>query len=150
MTASLTAIARHLSFVRETEGPNRGNWVSWLQRLFGGHEGDSWCSYAGSLVCDIAYHGKPPIHQSGSSHTRMTEAQVKGYVVAEPQSDDLYFFVDANGHAHHEGVVTGISPLTGIAGNTSENGLSANGTGWFEHALNVNPKRIVFVRLPRA
>lgn len=150
MTHSLTVIARRLNWIRETEGPNRGAWVEFLQRVGGGGvPGDSWCSDFASVVCDVAYHGKPPIKRSGASNVRLAEARAKGFVAMEPQVDDLYFFVDGNGHAHHEGIVTGVMPLTGIAGNTSEDGLSSNGTGVFEHALNVAPTRIVFVRLPK-
>jgi hypothetical protein len=149
MTASLTAVARRLAFIRETAGPNRGAWVSCLQRFCGGVDGDSWCSDFASFVCDVAYHGTPPLRKSGASHVRLAEARAKGFIVMDPHLDDLYFFITAEGHAHHEGIVTGIAPLTGIAGNTSADGLSSNGTGVFEHALTVSPTRIVFVRLPR-
>ncbi len=149
MTHSLTVIARRLNFIRETEGPNRGAWVSMLQRFCDGHDGDSWCSDFASFVCDVAYHGKPPIGKSGGSNVRLSQARMKGFVVMEPAVDDLYFFVTAAGHAHHEGIVTDVEPLAGIAGNTSEDGLSSNGVGVFEHGLAVSPTRIVFVRLPR-
>lgn len=148
--ASLSAVARRFLFVREIEGPNRGAWVSFFQRFCGGKDGDSWCSDFSSVVCDIAYHGRPPIRKSGSSNARLVEARAKGFVVSTPQVDDLFFFVDASGRAHHEGIVTAIGPLEGIAGNTSPDGLSSNGTGVFEHVLNVPASRIVFVRFPRA
>jgi hypothetical protein len=77
-------------------------------------------------------------------------ARAKGYVVNTPQVDDLYFFIDpVSGIPHHVGIVTESTPLTGIAGNTSEDGLSANGTGMFEHAVTVSPTKIVFARLPK-
>lgn len=78
----------------------------------------------------------------------LADAHAKGYVVTQPQPDDLFFFVNSAGTPHHTGIVIGIAPLTGIAGNTSPTGQSSNGTGVFEHELNVNPLRIVFVRLP--
>jgi hypothetical protein len=149
MTHSLTTIARRLAFIRETEGPNRGAWVEFLQRFCGGQRGDSWCSQFASVVCDIAYHGQSPLRKSGRSMTRLTDARTKGLVVDIPQADDLFYFVHETGHAHHEGIVTDVFPLTGIAGNTSEDGRSSNGTGVFEHALSVSPSRIVFVRLPK-
>ena len=149
MIHSLTLIARRLAFIRETEGPNRGAWVSMLQRFCHGQDGDSWCSDFSSFVCDVAYHGRPPIGKSGASRVRLAEARARGFVEALPAVDDLYFFVKADGLAHHEGIVTGTDPLTGIAGNTSEDGLSSNGTGVFEHALIIAPTRIVFVRLPK-
>lgn len=149
MTHSLATIARRLNFIRETEGPNRGAWVAMLQRFCNGIDGDSWCSDFASFVCDVAYHGRPPLRKSGASHARLSEASAKGYVEPVAAVDDLYFFVDAAGHAHHEGIVTSIAPMKGIAGNTSEDGKSSNGVGVFEHELNLGPGRIVFVRLPR-
>lgn len=147
--ASLTTIARRLNYIRETQGPNRGFWVFWLQNFTGGIEGDSWCSDFASMVCHIAYKANPPLKRSGSSHARLTEARAKGLVVSMPKIDCLYFFIDDNGHAHHEGIVTLTTPLTGIAGNTSEDGLSSNGTGVFEHTLNVEPRHVIFVELPQ-
>lgn len=150
--ASLTAVARHLLFIRETLGPNRGYWVEWLQRQFGGIPGDSWCAYFVSLVLEIAYMGDPPLHGTGSTKTLLAQATTKGYRLPEgtpPQPEDLYFFVSLpEGIPHHVGIVTGVNPLTGIAGNTSPDGKSANGTGVFEHALHETPN-LVLVRLPR-
>lgn len=149
MTASLSAIARRLNFVRETDGPNRGAWVSCFQRFAGGAAGDSWCADFISFVEDVAYRGKAPTRRSGSCDLKLSDARFKGFVVSAPQPDDLYFFITDVGHAHHCGIITAVSPLTGIAGNTSEDGTSTNGSGVFEHALNVAAKNIVFVRLPQ-
>jgi len=146
MTASLTAVARRLSFIRETEGPNRGAWVSMLQRFCFGNLGDSWCADFVSFVLDVAYHGQPPIRRSGSSQLMLEAAKTKGTVVTYPTTDDLFFYVNATGHAHHVGIVTGVTPLTGIAGNTSPDGMSDNGTGVFEHPIESDPSRVVFVR----
>lgn len=148
MRASLTIIARRLSFVRETDGANSGAWVSMLQRFCGGKSGDSWCCDFVSFVEDVAYRGASPLTKTGACQRHLDDARRQGLAVAAPQPDDLYFFVDASGHAHHVGIVTGTQPLTGIAGNTSEDGLSSNGTGVFEHAITVDPLSIVFVRLP--
>lgn len=147
--ASLHVIARRFSFIRETEGPNRGTWVNYLQRFCSGKDGDSWCADLVSKVIDIAYRGHAPVRRSGSCQEILTDARAKGFVKVAPAIDDLFFYVNADGHAHHVGVVTNASPLTGIAGNTSEDGKSSNGTGVFEHALTISPARIVFVRLPR-
>lgn len=147
MPASLSVVARRLSFIRETDGPNRGAWVEFVQRFTGNDPGDSWCSSFASLVCDVAYRGKSPIKASAASHVRMSDGIAKGYQVTDPMVDDLFYYVDANGHAHHEGIVMGVNPLTGIAGNTSPDGLSSNGTGVFEHAISA--VRTVFVRLPQ-
>ena len=149
MTVSLSVIARRLSFIRETSGPNRGAWVEFLQRFSHGAPGDSWCAQFTSFCEDVAYRGHPPIVRSGSTITKLNDARAKGFIVLTPRVDDLYFFVNHVGTPHHIGIVTGISPLTGIAGNTSVTGTSSNGTGVFEHELNADPRRIVFVRLPK-
>lgn len=143
--ASLTAVARHFAFVRETQGPNRGAWVSFFQRFCGGKDGDNWCAQFVSVVLDIAYYGKSPLARTGSTSAMLDHATVKGFVVLSPRIDDLYFFVRADGTPHHVGIVTDLAPLTGIAGNTSEDGLSSNGTGVFEHAIQT--KGVVFVRV---
>lgn len=149
---SLSAVARHLLFVRETEGPNRGAWVSFFQRFTGGQEGDSWCADFVSVVLDIAYRGQSPLPKTGSTFTMLSEARGRGWIVPTPRPDDLYFFVNNAGVPHHVGIVTAAVPLTGplmgIAGNTSEDGQSSNGTGVFEHAIDVLPSKIVFIRLP--
>jgi hypothetical protein len=150
MTASLSAVARHLNFVRETGGPNRGAWVSMFQRFSGGQDGEAWCSDFVSFVEDIAYWGRSPLRRTGSSDAKLNDARYKGFIVAAPKVDDLYFFITDAGHAHHVGIVTAVSPLAGIAGNTSPDGTSPEGTGVFEHALTVDPKHVVFVRLPLA
>lgn len=147
--ASLTAVARHLSFIRETQGPNRGAWVEFLQRFSHGVPGDSWCADFVSFCEDVAYHGKPPLARSGSTIVKLDDARAKGFIVAQPVVDDLFFFVNGAGTPHHVGIVTGIAPLMGIAGNTSAGGTSSNGTGVFEHALNGDPASIVFVHLPK-
>ena len=143
--ASLTAVARHFLFVRETQGPNRGAAVSFFQRFCGGRDGDSWCADFVSFVLDWAYHGASPLRKTGSTQHMLSDADTHGFRVSNPAIDDLYFFVRGDGTPHHVGIVTDIAPLTGIAGNTSEDGLSSNGIGVFEHEI---PRvRTVFVRL---
>lgn len=139
------AVARGLAFIRETDGPNRGAWVSMLQRFCGGIDGESWCADFVSYVLDVAYHGRVPILRTGSCQRMLSDARVKGFAVAgAPLAEDLYFYVNASGLAHHVGIVTATAPLTGIAGNTSADGLSSDGTGVFEHVIAAS----VFVRLP--
>lgn len=147
MSASLSAVARHFDFVRETEGPNKGFWVNLFQRFTGNGDGDSWCA---SFVCfcmDICFRGASPLHKSGAAHELYAQCKAKGWIVAMPAPDDLFFYVNADDHAHHVGVVTQIAPLSGFAGNTSEDGKSDNGTGAYEHAL--NPASCRFARVPR-
>lgn len=145
--ASLSVIAARMSFIRETEGPNRGAWVEFLQRFSHGVPGDSWCADFVNFCIDVAYHGHPPIVRSGSTIEILNNARAKGLLVTQPQPDDLFFFVNDAGTPHHMGIVTAIAPLRGIAGNTSASGASSNGTGVFEHALDA--RFIVFARLPR-
>lgn len=143
--ASLSAIAAHLNFIRETGGPNRGHWVGYIQRQAGGSDGDSWCAEFICLVLQVAYSGVSPLPTTGSCQRMLDAASAKGWVVTTPQVDDLFFYVNDVGRAHHVGIVTGVDPLTGIAGNTSPDGLSDNGTGVFDHPISAH----VFVRLPK-
>lgn len=154
MTSSIVA-ARRLSFIRETGGANRGAWVEALQRFCSGIPGDSWCADYVSFVLDVVYRGKAPLRKTGSTKVMLAEARLKGFVVTTPQPEDLYFYLDGAGVPHHVGIVTevtinggGIAQIIGIAGNTSEDGQSANGTGVFEHSIPT--KNTVFVRLPKA
>lgn len=148
VTASLSAVFRRFLFVREVGGANTGAWVSFFQRFAGGQDGDSWCADVLCVVEDIAYHGHSPSRKTGSTHEKMEHARLHGWLITSPKVDDLYFYITDAGHAHHVGVVTNVTPLVGIAGNTSVDGNSSNGTGVFEHALVVQPQHIVFARLP--
>lgn len=146
MAASLATVARRFDFVRETEGPNKGTWVNLFQRFTGNDDGDSWCASFISYCLDICYRGHSPLKKSGAAQDLFAQAKANGWLVTAPAPDDVFFYV-ADGHAHHVGVVTQASPLTGFAGNTSEDGTSSNGTGAFEHAL--NPVACQFARLPQ-
>ncbi len=138
-------IARLFAFVREAS-PNRGLRVEAIQRWSGGQSGDSWCCEFATMVLDIAYAGHPPLARSGSCQYVLDYARSLGLPQPlAPQPGDLYFYVDASGHAHHVGIVTSASPLTGIAGNTSPDGMSVNGTGVFEHVIRVAASSMVFV-----
>ena len=146
--ASLSEVASHLKFIRETGGQNAGFWVNFCQRIGGdGVEGDSWCSDFVSLVENIAYKGRTVSPRTGSCQTKLDYCRKKGWIVQNPQLDDLCFSINASGHAHHVGIVTSSVPLATIAGNTSEDGTSDNGTGVFEHL--VSPGNKVFARLPK-
>lgn len=145
-------MARRLAFVRETQGANRGAWVEFMQRFCDGVPGDSWCADFVSLVLDVAYYGRPPLRPTGSTRAMLAEGTAKGYLLPEGaanEAGDLYFFLRADGAPHHVGIVTTAGrPPIGIAGNTSEDGSSPNGTGVFEHALPAGA-RVAYLRLPR-
>ncbi len=148
MSASHSAVARHFHIVRETEGPNQGYFVDYFLRFTGNTEGESWCASFVSKVNDIATKGRMTVTRTASTIVMLADLRVKGRIVTNPQVDDLYFFVHDDGTAHHVGIVTGLAPLTGIAGNTSADGLSSNGDGVWEHQILVPPHNVVFARLP--
>ncbi len=148
MSASLSAVARHFLFVRETEGPNAGYFVSYFLRFTGNVEGQSWCASFVAKVNDIATKGRMTVTRTASTILMLGDLSTKGRIVTTPRVDDLYFFVRDDGTPHHVGIVTGVDPLTGIAGNTSKDGLSSNGDGVWEHPINVPRKHLVFARLP--
>lgn len=145
MPASLSTIARRFLFVRETEGPNKGYWVNFIQRFTGNAEGDSWCASFVSLVDDIATKGSMRAVKTASANDMLTAAKAKKQIVPTPAVDDLVFTTHPFGYAHHVGIVTNTNPLMAIAGNTSEDGKSDNGTGVFEHPISTVNK--VYVRL---
>lgn len=138
-------IARQFRFIRETLGPNRGVWVEAIQRITDSKPGDSWCASFVSAVLWICYQGAPPIPRTASCDVMWGIA--KQYETQVPMVGDVFFRVKADGDAHHVGIVTQVGPLTAIAGNTSEDGKSSNGTGVYEHALKVTPETR-FIRLP--
>lgn len=147
-------IARKLGFIRETTGPNRGLWVEMLQRMCGGEPGFSWCAYFVCFVLAVVFGGytKSPIVKTGRCQDIYEQAKKKGWVTDKPSVGDLFLYVDANDHAHHVGIVTEMLRtrppyiVDGIAGNTSEDGKSNNGTGVFEHAVSSTS---VFIHYPR-
>jgi hypothetical protein len=139
-------VARLFLFVREVAGKqNFGQRVEGIQKWCGGKAGDSYCCYFATLVLDICFQGNSPIPREGSCQVVYELAQQKGWVTSTPSVGDLFLYVDANGHAHHIGIVTSVAPLDGIAGNTSEDGKSSNGTGVFEHDIVAR----VFIHYPR-
>lgn len=138
-------IARQFLFVREG-GANKGQRVEGIQRWCGGQPGDSWCCDAATLVFDICYQGKSPIPRTGSCDVVLAVCQSSGWMVTDPQPGDLAFSMLGEHDAHHVAIVTIASPLTAIAGNTSPDGTSSNGDGWYEHAI--LPTHKLFARIP--
>ncbi len=148
MSASLSAVARHFLFVRETEGPNAGYWVSYFLRFTGNVEGQSWCASFVAKVNDIATKGRMTVTRTASTILMLGDLSTKGRIVTTPKVDDLVFSIHPNGVAHHVAIVSGLNPLRAIAGNTSIDGLSSNGDGVYEHEITATGK--VFARLPGA
>lgn len=122
----IVALARRFLFVREA-GANAGQRVEAIQRWGGGAKGDSWCCYFATMILDLAFQGQSPIPRLGACQDVLDLARAKGWVRTTPTVGALFLFVNRDGHAHHIGLVTGVTPLTGIAGNTSADGKSNNG-----------------------
>jgi hypothetical protein len=144
-------LARRFSHVREA-GANTGARVEAIQKWCGGKAGESWCCYFATMVLDLAFDGKSPIPREGVCQDVYALAKKNGWVRNRGEVGDLFLYVDGNDHAHHIGIITFImaartpNPFySGIAGNTSEDGQSTNGTGVFEHAVSPH----VFVHYPR-
>lgn len=137
-------VARMFQFVRETSVQNTGQRVEAIQKWCGGEKGQSYCAYFVTMVLDIAYQGDAPIPREGSCQTIYEFCKARAWITDKPAINDLFFYVDEHDHAHHIGIVTAVAPLNGIAGNTSSDGKSSNGTGVFEHSISAK----FFARLP--
>lgn len=140
----LLDICRLFLHVREA-GANKGLRVNGIQTWSGGASGDSWCCEMATMWLDLYFQGASPIPRLQACQSVYTLAKQQGWLTSAPSVGDLFLYVDANDHAHHIGIVTSVSPLTGIAGNTSSDGKSSNGDGVYEHAISAH----VFVRYPR-
>jgi hypothetical protein len=138
-------IARQFDYVRE--GPPNAGWrVEGIQRWCGGQRGDSWCCYFVSMVLDVEFKGRSPIGRKGACQDVLDLARARSWLTTEPEVGCLVISVNEQGHAHHIAICTNLEPLTAIAGNTSPDGLSSNGTGVFEHEI--TPTGKLFVRIP--
>ncbi len=147
MSASMSVIAKRFLFVRETEGPNAGTWVAFFLHFTGNTEGESWCASFVSMVNHIATKGRMTVTKTASTIAMLSDARIKGWVVTDPQIDDLVFTVHPDtGLPHHVAIVSALTPLSAVAGNTSSDGTSSNGDGCYEHPI--SPDNKVFVRLP--
>ena len=135
-------LARQFLYLREAQslGQNMGQRINAVQTWSGGKDaiGTSWCAWFVTFVLDIAYQGKAPIPRMGSCQAILDLAKLKNMVSDVPKVGSLYFYVNPAGHAHHVGFVTSLDPLTGLAGNTSPDGKSANGDGVYEHAISAS------------
>lgn len=146
MKYSPTDIARQFLYVREA-APNKGQRVEAIQRWSGGAPGQSWCCHFVTMVLDICFEGNSPIPRQGACQVVYDQAKKEGWLTDTPVADDLYLFVNDADHAHHIGIITD-SAGAGIAGNTSEDGKSSNGTGVFEHGISKGP-HVKYVHYPR-
>lgn len=159
---TLVELFRCFRHVRETE-PNSGQRVEAIQKWGGGKKGDSWCCYLATMVIDLFYRGwkgqaEAPIPRTGACDDVLNLARDKGWLRDTPAIGDLFLFIrDPDGpagplgmvDAYHIGMVADIrgAEFLAIAGNTSADGKSHNGTGCYEHWMGVTA-RMKFVRLP--
>jgi hypothetical protein len=139
-------IARQFLYVREA-GANRGLRVEAIQHWSDGQFGDSWCMEFATMVLDICFEGSAPIERQGSCETVHQLAKDKGWVADSASVGDLVLSINDQGLAHHVGIVSALEPLSSIAGNTSEDGVSSNGDRVAEHVI--TPASKVFVHYPQ-
>ncbi len=148
-------VARQFLYVREAQaqGQNRGLRVEGIQHWAMGTFGDSWCDeFAVGFVLDICFQGDSPFPRQSdvedSTEATRAYAEQQGWLTDAPAVGDLVLSLDpATGRAHHVGIVTVLDPLTSIAGNTSEDGVSSNGDRVAEHVISASNK--TFVHYPR-
>src|SRR4029077_2634620 len=148
MLYSPTDIARQFLFVREA-APNKGQRVEAIQKWSGGQPGDSYCCEFGTMVLDICFQGQSPIPRLQACQDVYDLAKQKGWLTDNPVKDDIYLYVNDAGHAHHLGIITIDGGKDGIAGNTSEDGKSSNGTGIFEHEISMDKNHVKYIHYPR-
>lgn len=139
------AIARQYLYLRELPG-NHGLRVEAVQHWSGGEGGDAWCVEFGWMVFDICYQGHCPWPRMQNSQVFLDFAAKHGWIVKVPHAGDVCLSINDAGIAHHWAIVTEVLPLTTIAGNTSEDGVSVNGDRVAEHRVSTRNK--VFVRVP--
>lgn len=145
---TLVDIARLFRFVREIP-QNRGQRVESIQHWTGGQAGESWCCDYATMMLDLYFQGASPIPRTGSCETVYELATTNGWIVESPAVGDLVLSINSAGIAHHIGIVTQLNPLMSIAGNTSPDGTSDNGTGVFEHDISAtSPEAFAFVQYP--
>jgi len=143
---TLLEIARLFKHVREAQ-PNRGQRVEGIIRWGGGEPGDSWCCFMLTMWLDLFYQGNSPIPRTGVCQEVLDLARKNGWIITAPEVGCIVLSVNDQGHAHHIALCIFPKPLSTIAGNTSEDGLSSNGDRVAEHTVSSAGK--VFVRLPR-
>jgi hypothetical protein len=146
----IVEIARLFLFVREAQaqGQNRGLRVEAIQHWSAGQFGDSWCAEFATMMLDIAFAGDAPIPRQGGVEAIRQLAATQGWLTDTPAVGDLVVSLTDAGVGHHIGIVTSTDPLTSIAGNTSEDGTSANGDRVAEHGISSTLK--TFIHYPRS
>ena len=109
--------------------------------------GVSWCSgFACSMVHESRVAlGLPALQFKISASALHLLAINEALKTEDPQAGDLIIFDHGHGLGH---VAIKTGPSTSIAGNTSPDGKSRQGTGVYEHAYDVNdPKIAGYIRV---
>lgn len=153
---NVVQLFRCFSHVREATGTNDGAKVEAIQIWCGGKKGDSWCADCVTMALDMYFRGflskkESPIPRTGSCDEIYKLAKEKKWLTETPKVGNLYLFMNGE-DAHHVGMVMAIlenGRFMGGAGNTSEDGKSSNGTGWFEHPFTYPNPKIKFVDYPQ-
>lgn len=125
---------RKFKGMRET-GANQGARVNGCQMWSRGSTGDSWCAEIATMILDIWFDLNAPVPRAQACQDVWLICKQRSFTTTAPQPGDLFFYLDVHGHAHHMGFVMVVSPMTGAAGNTSSDGRSSNGDGFYEHEL---------------
>lgn len=120
--------------------------VEAIQHWSGGQPGDSWCCEFVTMILDICFQGSSPIPRLQACQSVYDLAIKNSWLVENPMKDDLFIYVNDHDHAHHIGIIT-TEYNTGIAGNTSADGMSSNGDRVAEHSL--SKTHIKYIRFPK-
>lgn len=118
-------------------GPEIDQWLAFVHQP----PGQSYCAaFACSMVHDarVALGLAALTFRKSASALHLLEINAD-LITTDPQPGDLVVFDHSHGLGH-VAIVTGQG--TSIAGNTSADGKSRNGSGVFEHAYDVNDPQI--------
>lgn len=154
-STQLVATARSYLYVRETS-PNAGPKINdWLASL-GLPPGNSWCAAAACawIMEAAAASGTDVSHFKKSARALGLYEKNPGLIVKDPLPGDLVIW-DHGGGLGHVAVLTDVikvnavlAALAGIAGNTSADGHSRNGTMVAEHPVSYpDPKIKGYLRI---
>lgn len=129
--------------VREATGHNDGPVINAIQASTGNASGDPYCQsttwYVGSGVLGARW----PMPKTASCQAALAHARALGLERATPQRGDQFFVLDANGIAHHTGLVEAVDGggrWKSLEGNTNDDG-ARDGVGMFRRIRGAGPDR---------
>jgi hypothetical protein len=118
-------------------GPEIDQWLAFVHQPPG-------ASYCAAFACSMVHDARFALgiesitFKKSASALHLLELNA-ALITTDPHPGDLVIFDQGHGLGH-VAIVTGQG--TSIAGNTSPDGKSRNGTGVFEHAYDVNDPKI--------